>query len=266
MKSLLLTFDLESFTLPAELGYNISKDEADRVALEGLKKLAGFLEAGDVQATFFLSLDFSKICQKQVKALIGKGHELALHGFDHSDNYSKMNSGEATKKLCAAKADLENMFGVEVKGFRAPRLQAPKPEVLLKCGFAYDSSSSSTFVPGRYNHFFWPRTVFNNQGIKEVPISVTPVARLPFSWFFFRNLGLGYSKFCTRLALLNTDFVNIYFHNWEFTELNKSHFPKVPKRFLKNTGSTLNKSLLEYVAWCKGKQIESRTISQFLKL
>jgi len=266
MRSLLLTFDIEPFVLGEDFDKSLEKEQSNKIALEGLDALASLLKGIDAKATLFVSYDFSKLCKNQLKELAGQGNEIALHCYSHSDNYAEMPREKAVERIKAAKKGLEKAFSTTVNGFRAPRMQAFDRSILSEAGFSYDSSLHPTYLPGYYNNFFSPRNVFSDKGIKVVPVSVSPVLRLPFSWFFFRNFGLGYAKACSNLSLFGTNFLNLYFHNWEFADLKKKIFPKIPGYFLRNSGKSLASMLRDYVEWSKKNGIEAKTISEFLHL
>jgi len=72
---------------------------------------------------------------------------------------------------------------------------------------------------------------------------------------------LIYSKFCTSFSLLDSDYINIYFHPWEFVELNKFNISKMIKR---NTGNQNIIKLNKYLNWIS-KKTEAITINNFLK-
>ncbi len=266
MRSLLLTFDIEPFVLGKDFDKGLGKEQSDRIALNGLDSLASFLEETGAKSTLFVSYDFSKLCKGRLKKLAGQGHEIALHGYSHSDNYAEMDEGKAVERIRGARERMESDFSLKIAGFRAPKMQAPAPSVLKSAGLSYDSSLHPTFLPGYYNNFFKPRNVFSRNGVKEVPVSVTPIARLPFSWFFFRNLGVGYAKMCSRLCLLNSNFLNLYFHNWEFLDLEGKGFEAIPKKFRRNSGRKFEASLGKYIGWAGKKGLQDRTITEFLEL
>lgn len=134
-------------------------------------------------------------------------------------------------------------------------------DILKKTGLKYDSSLHPTYVPGRYNKFTFSRSIEFENGIFEVPISVTPIIRLPFSWIWLRNLGLRYAKICTKLSLLDQNFINIYFHPWEFENIEKFDIPT----YIKNkTGKPMIELLKNYIEWCLEQDFSFNTIREFL--
>ncbi len=266
MRSLLLTFDIERFILGEDFVKGISKEQSTQIALSGLDNLVSFLEDCNVKATFFVSSDFSSCCRKQLLQLAKQGNEIALHGYGHSNTYAAMPKRKAVERISSAKKKLEKDFSTKVRGFRAPRMRRVDSSILRECGLSYDSSLHPTYLPGSYNNFRKPRNLFSENSVTVVPVSVVPLLRLPFSWVFFRNFGTGYAKLCSRLALLGTNFLNLYFHNWEFAELKREQFPQIPWLFMRSMGDKLGRMLINYTAWCRSKGIEIQTISEFLHL
>ena len=89
MKNLLLTFDLEEFDLPLEYGIKLSEKEQLRISYLGLLNILKILEVNNVRATFFVTYNFASHFPNALKN-IAKKHEIALHGFSHSDDYNLM--------------------------------------------------------------------------------------------------------------------------------------------------------------------------------
>lgn len=262
MKTLFLTFDLEEFDLPIDYNTSINENDMYRISYDGAEKILSLLHQYNVCSTFFVTAKFGERYPELIKRLSESGHEIALHGYQHSHDYQKMDQKDAYEYLKRAKQILEEISGKEILGFRAPRMMLSSYDILEKIGIRYDSSLHPTYVPGRYNNISKPRKIFINNGVKVVPISVTPVFRLPFSWIWFRNFGLTYSKICTKLSLSDLDFINIYFHPWEFAEIKNYQIPALIKR---NTGEILNELLKKYLQWCFLKGITSTTISNYIK-
>jgi len=261
---LILSFDLEHFPAFEFQGKRFEKQSIE-LALQGLDSLTKMLAGHFVKATFFVTYDFSLHCRKQLRELLDAGHEIACHGYNHADNYLAMENEEAIRQLRNARTSLGNDLGCRIIGFRAPRMQLLPKNIVAKAGFSYDSSLNPIFLPGHYNNFFRPRKPFRKRGVATMPASATPLFRMPFSFVFFKNFGLGYAKLCSRLCLSDSDFLHVYFHPWDFAEIQRNEFKKVPWYMLRNNGAKTLNALEKYLKWCAGKGIEARTISQYLK-
>lgn len=259
MKYLLLSFDIEEFDLPFEFNIRIDKEKMFKISYDGTLRILKILEKNKIKVTFFVTAVFAKKYPKLIKK-ISKEHEIALHGYEHKDNYNFMDEEEVYKRLKKAKEILEKISGKKITGFRAPKLNPPKYEILKKIGMKYDSSLNPICIPGRYNNFFKSRKPFVKDGIKVIPLSATPICRLPLFWVCFRNFGLGYDKICTKLCLLDQNFVSLVFHPWEFMDLKNLNLPKLIKR---NTGNKMEIMLDSYLKFCNRIGLKSINMKDY---
>ncbi|HLD03038.1 MAG TPA: polysaccharide deacetylase family protein [Candidatus Nanoarchaeia archaeon] len=291
MKSLLLTFDLEEFNVPKDYGIDISTKEQCRISNDGLLNLLVMLKRNNAKATFFTTLVFANNHPSSIKRLLSEGHELALHAYSHDHDYTNMPEKEAEFFIRKAKDDLERKFKTKINGFRGPQMRRPSYSLLNKIGLKYDSSLHPTFIPflmagytkisnlftgkkalnadymtSYAKNFLKSRKIAKKDGVIVIPISVSPVARLPMFWIAFRNLPLSYTTLCSQTALLDTNYLNLYFHPWEFTGLDTPRFSKIMNLITRNTGSPCLHKLESYIHWAKNKNIQTFTISQYLKL
>ena len=257
IKNILLTFDVEEFDLPAEFDQYISEDEQFGISRNGTEKILDILTENKIKATFFISAKFAENNKELIKK-ISKNHEIGLHCLDHKDNYLEMDEGEIYKRLKSGKEIIETITKTSIIGFRAPRFQFNAYLVLNQVKIEYDSSLNPTYVPGRYNHFFSPRKIFVKEGIKIIPISVSPILRLPIFWLAFRNLPLAYSKYITKN---NKDYVCLIFHPWEFVDIKKFNVPILIKR---NSGKKMINKFEKYLKFCSNKRYNFSTIKDYL--
>ncbi|MDO8480896.1 MAG: polysaccharide deacetylase family protein, partial [Nanoarchaeota archaeon] len=201
--------------------------------------------------------EFAEFCPELIDRAVQEGHELGLHALIHPHRYGKMSDEKAFGFLKEAKTKLEKRFG-SVTSFRAPQMSRPSYAVLKKLGLRIDSSYHPTWIPGHYNHFFKTRSVHKADGITVVPISVTPLLRLPFSWIWFRNLPLYYSKICARLS---GSPLNLYFHPWEFEDVSSFN---LFRPIVRKTGKRFLEKLETYVVWCKARGYKAMTMREFI--
>jgi len=274
-RTMLLTFDLEecekfkekkpeeqNFPDPMKKGAEL---DMFSLSYQGALTILDILKTEGVSATFFTTLSFAARYPPFIKLLQAEGHEIALHAYQHDDGYREMwgrDPEECRQRLEGAKLALEGILGEELKGFRPPQLSSPPPALIRELGFLYDSSLHPTYVPGRYNHLGEKRVLCRKDGLYEVPISVSPLLRLPFSWFWFRNLGPGYAKLCTAWTMRSLRFCNIYFHPWDFYPLTRFEF--ISGLYKRNT-DTLPDMFQEYIRWCKGRGYVFDTVAGWLE-
>ena|SRR3989338_2194038 len=263
MKSLIVTFDCEEF-VGRELGLDIPEDVAFEIGRKGLQIGLGLLQRMGIKATLFSTWTFAQFAEKEIKQAIAEGHEIGLHGYEHHHRYAKMPEGDAEALLKEAKERMEKNFSVKIVSFRGPQMSRPSYAVLEKIGIRYDSSYHPTYIPGHYNLFFKTRKIHKEGSITVVPISVTPLLRMPFSWIWLRNLPPAYSKLCTKLALLDSNYLNLYFHPWEFVPL-EGFRGKIPAIVVRKTGNLFLKKLESYLRWCVGLGLRPMTMKEFME-
>ena len=254
MNKILLSFDVEEFDLPLEYNLKIPKQEQFEFSFKGLKKVLDLLEKHRTDATFFVTASFA-LKYPQIIKNISKNHEIASHSLHHQ---VKEYNEEETK---LSKEIIENIINKKIQGFRFPRLQKVNYNSLKRLGFKYSSSISPTYIPGRYSNYFEKRKITLRNQIFEIPISTTPIIPIPLSWIFFRCLGLKFIKPATISCMKNPGYTNILFHPWEFNNLRPF---KIPFYIKKNSGKNALKMLEKYIIWCRKKNYEFLTFSEFL--
>jgi peptidoglycan/xylan/chitin deacetylase (PgdA/CDA1 family) len=226
VKFVSLTFELEEFSASLDFGKEIEEEEMFRITQKRAEEIGKLLENLKIKASFFVTENVALNLFEIVKRLEKRGHEIGLHGIAINN----------LKELAREKEAVKNASRSEIIGHRAHKFRKPSLKILRKIGIRYDSSIHPTYVPGRYNNLFAPRKSYANE-ILKISLSVAPLLRLPFSFVWFRNLGLKYVKFCTSLASKGQDLINIYLHTWEFTDI--SNFD-LPFYLTRNTGKKAN--------------------------
>ena len=88
---------------------------------------------------------------------------------------------------------------------------------LAKAGYRYNSSLNPAFVPGRYMHLTTPRTIFEKNGLRQVPASVTPLIRFPLFWLALHLLPERLYRALVKRTLKHDGYFVTYFHPWEFS-------------------------------------------------
>lgn len=257
MKEILLTFDIEEFDLPLEFGVKITDEEQFETSRIGTEKILELLNKNNVKATFFISAKFASKYPGLIKKISEK-HEIGLHCLEHKDNYSKMKSDDALAKIKKGKEILEKIIERKISGFRAPRFNPPAYKVLNQAGIVYDSSLHPTFIPRRYNNFRSPINKISKENIEIIPISVSPMLRLPLFWIAFRNFPLFYSKYITNQC---KEYTCLVFHSWEFIDIENLKLPLLIKR---NTGDKLIQKLQKYISYYKHRKFD--TLASYLSI
>jgi polysaccharide deacetylase family protein (PEP-CTERM system associated) len=110
----------------------------------GLNKILEIAEAHGAKATFFWLGWFAERHPDLVRLCDSLGHETASHGYGHVLPY-KIGRQAFRDDLLHAKAVLEDIIGVPIKGFRSPGFGVLRGtgwcfDEIITAGFEYDSS------------------------------------------------------------------------------------------------------------------------------
>jgi len=223
-KKILLTFDLEEFDLPIEYNVIISKVRQLEVATEGLLNILELLKKHQIVVTFFITAYFAENRPALIKKIVEGGHEIASHLYYHSD-YNQ-------EHILTSKQKLEEISGIQISGIRSPRLRPLSFTAIKEAGYLYDSSLNPTFIPGRYNNLKKPRKLFKDRktGLYILPFSVSPIVRFPLFWLSFKNLPLNLYLFLSYSSLKKDGYLHLYFHPWEFANLQEFEIPAYIKK------------------------------------
>lgn len=225
-KPLLLSFDAEEFDLPGEFGRPLAPERQFDATATGIDRLLPVLAGHGVRATFFVTGTLARARPLSVVALAAAGHEVAVHGLDHADDYGRLPEPTAVARLRAARAIVEAASGQPAEGIRTPRLQSCPAARLRAAGFTYDASIHPTWVPGRYNRMRDPRRPWQDDGILRLPISVLPVVRWPVSFVWYRAAGARLGRRMAHLAASGSPYLHLYFHPWEAVDIRPLGAPR----------------------------------------
>ena len=104
---------------------------------------------------------------------------------------------------------------------------------LKNAGYTYDSSINPTFIPGRYNNLFTPRRYYKDlkTDLFVLPFSVSPIFRIPLFWLSFKNFNFSFYRHLCKITMQKDNYLHLYFHPWEFTDLSSFKIPGYIKRF-----------------------------------
>lgn len=189
--------------------------------------ILGLLEQYGVKATFFTLGWLAERRSALVEKIAGAGHEIACHGYAHA-MITRQCRGEFDRDIKRSKKLLEDLWGREIKGYRAPTFSITKDsqwalEVLWENGFYYDSSiypirHDRYGIPGapRYPYVALER---GGRALWEFPGPTLRAAGVTLP-----AAGGGYLRLFpyawTRAAILAAHRegqpVNVYAHPWEF--------------------------------------------------
>ncbi len=248
----LLSFDVEEFDMPLEYNFPVSAEEQMKVGKRGLDAIAPVLNDASVETTLFTTANFAMHFPEAIKEL-AKKHEIASHTFYHS--------AFSNEHLLSSKQKLEEISGKKVTGLRMPRMRKVEMSEVSKAGYRYDSSVNPTWLPGRYNNLHLPRTPYFDQQVLRVPASVSPLLRMPLFWLSFKNLSYQLFLFFAKQTLAKDGYLCLYFHPWEFTQIENYGLPDFAKKL---NGEPLLTRLNRFISDLK-KEADFISIENFLQ-
>ena len=138
-----MTNDVESFSIPLN---REDSEVAKEVYEVGLPRLLELYARHGIKSTFFFTGMFAEQSPESVELVIGHGHEIGCHGYDHAPEkaFDVLSYEEQVTELKKAKSAIEEAAG-RIESFRAPALRLNEATVgaLEETGFTSDSSVAS---------------------------------------------------------------------------------------------------------------------------
>lgn len=220
--TILLSFDVEEFDIPLEYGHTISEAEQLKVGYEGFEAIADLITKLNIEVTAFTTANFANHYSNAISVFSNK-HEIASHTYYHSSF--------DIADLKTSRLKLEEVTNKPITGLRMPRMKAVEMHDVAAAGYLYDSSINPTWLPGRYNNLHLPRTVYTDNGMLRLPASVSPRFRFPLFWLSFKNFPYSIYLSMLKAALKKDGYVCIYFHPWEFVNLDAYRLPGYVKKY-----------------------------------
>lgn len=206
------TVSIDVDPLDAHLaGYGIANLPPDRLVYErAIPRILDLLAQHSIRATFFWIARDAAANAPLLRTIAGAGHELASHTVTHPEAWRRCTRTEVAHELRASKRQLEDAASAPVVGFRSPGWHAPPAlaEELCASGYRYDASSFPSPLLGAAGALIWlrsggrrrtalgvgqwfsPRAPHLSAGLREFPVSVTRILRIPI----YHTLRYGISE------------------------------------------------------------------------
>jgi polysaccharide deacetylase family protein (PEP-CTERM system associated) len=144
-KQAVLTFDLEDWFQLTSRRFSISPGRITRGRLRSqVGRILELLARHDTQATFFVLGMTAESCPEAIEDVRAAGHEIGSHGFGHQ-LVRTLDAETFRADIDRSVQVLRDLCGVSPLGYRAPEFSIDRAsfwalDVLLDCGFRYDSS------------------------------------------------------------------------------------------------------------------------------
>lgn len=177
------------------------------------------------RATFFILGWIAERLPGLVREIQDRGHEVASHGYNHL-MCNQLDAKDLKQDLIQSKRTIEDITGIEVKGYRAPNFSINDMALKLiqKSGYLYDSSYNNFSRHGRYGTLTTDgknKTDFAiriGKDFTELPISNLTIGKQIIPWGgggYFRFLPLPVFKAGTQRILQKSKTYMFYLHPWE---------------------------------------------------
>lgn len=235
-----LSIDVEDYFQVSALAPHIARSEWERMPCRverNTETILALLSESGAQATFFILGWIAERYPALVRRIVVDGHEVASHGYEH-ERLTNQGRGQLYEDIFRAKRLLEDIAGVEVRGYRAPSFSIGTSNLwafdcIAEAGYRY----SSSLYPIRHDHYGMPnapRFPFRPiPDVLEIPITTARVltANLPAGGGgYFRLLPYAVSRaLIRRVNKLEGRSAVFYFHPWELD----AEQPRVPGTSLK---------------------------------
>lgn len=195
--------------------------------MDGFDEYIKILSKHGIKSTLFTVGNLASRLSDQLRPLIEDGHELALHSYRHIPPMS-VSVEEFRDKTAKAKAQMQDLFGKEVVGFRAPcfSMDQQRLNVLQELGFQYDSSHLD-FTAARHTVKLelegfqeLRKGVFQKDNFFEFALSKEKIFGHPFpisGGGYVRLSNWSFIKTLIRHYIHKNDYYVFYLHPFELT-------------------------------------------------
>ena len=141
-----LTIDVEDYFQVSAFAPHIPRSEwptRECRVERNVDRILAMLDDHDTKATFFTLGWVAERYPELVRRIVAGGHELASHGYGH-ERATEQSEAAFFEDIRHAKAILEDLAGLEVKGYRAPSFSIGHQNLwafdcLERAGYRYSS-------------------------------------------------------------------------------------------------------------------------------
>ena len=220
----------------------------------GLENFNSFLENYNIRSTLFMvGNDFKNPDNHAViRAMSESGHEIANHSMTHPQGFRLLSIEQKEFEISEMENICMQVTGKRPIGFRSPgwNISDDTLPILKRRGYLYDSSINPTILMpllkflhwytmsstsrenrttlGHFYYMFAPtrpyQTSYNRIGVRgrggviELPLTVTPILRLPFWATSLLAIGPGFFKASYSLLKSFESPIQLQFHLSDFVD------------------------------------------------
>ena len=135
---------------------------------------------------------------------------------------------------------------------------------LANCGYRYNASLNPTFIPGHYSHLRVSRIPWMENGVVQIPTSVSPHLRIPMFWLSLHHLPLNIYFWLMKRIVNHDNGFNTYFHPWEFYPLNDHPEFKIPYFIRRKAGIEMEQRLKQVIDFAKARGYKFGTYREYV--
>ncbi|MBE6903299.1 MAG: DUF3473 domain-containing protein [Ruminococcaceae bacterium] len=137
-KYAVLSMDVEDWY---HLYYFLGKADTSYSMLDGFTNYVDLLNSHNIKTTFFVLSELAQSAKDKIQYAVSCGHEIACHGKTHMRPLD-LSPEVFRQEITQAKAELEEITGKEVIGYRAPcyGIDDERYQIVQEVGFKYSSS------------------------------------------------------------------------------------------------------------------------------
>jgi polysaccharide deacetylase family protein (PEP-CTERM system associated) len=191
-----LTIDVEDYFQVSAFAPYIARDDWDRRECRvehNVARILDMLATRQTKATFFVLGWIAERYPALVRSIAAAGHEIASHGYGHQ-RASDLSQAQFEADIRHAKAILEDIAEVEVRGYRAPSISIGAGNLwafdcLARAGYRY----SSSVYPIRHDHYGMPDSPRFAHPLRDGLLEI-PVTTLRLYSRNFPSSGGGYFR------------------------------------------------------------------------
>ena len=227
---------------------------------DALPRFLDILDASGVRATFFMVGRDALVPEHRriAREIVERGHEVGNHSHTHPYSFASLSREGKLHEITTAEQAIADATGQRPVGFRTPSsdVDIETLELLAELGYVYDASTFASpmmlaflvygklFVKhdeyrlGSMRAVVAPSEPFRPSGTRlhrrrepgeppgpdliEMPLSVTPLLRLPFYATFLRMLGPRFFRRCVRRYGEQRSVLQMAFHLMDLVDLGET--------------------------------------------
>ncbi len=227
----------------------------DPIYEQGVPNFLALFERFQIQATFFVAGRDADVPEKQeqLREIVRHGHEIGNHSYSHQIGFSRLGRTEIRADLKRSQEAIQRAVGTAPVGFRAPGYDLSPALLceLIDLGFRYDSSLLPTFFSpvlrmiarylsgsliakrAQYGRLVYGRAPLQPYRINinrpwredirsplvEIPITTSPLLRLPFHGSVAITLGIKYVERIVAALIRRQLPITYVFHGIDLVDL-----------------------------------------------